>query len=107
MSETREAIEATLYGPLERLMGGRHSMSPMRAEHEAVGRLIEDLGAYRAHVPGCSWSAVEGMALRRILFLWTAFPTFRLVTADIRACPRPLGRWIRLKYFPRSQRPRL
>ncbi len=30
--------------------------------------LIEELGRYRPHVDGCSWSAVEGMALRRALY---------------------------------------
>jgi Hemerythrin HHE cation binding domain len=63
-----EAIETTLYGRVEELLDGRHSMSPMREEHRAVGRLIEELGQYRRHVAGCSWSAVEGMALRRALY---------------------------------------
>jgi hypothetical protein len=62
------AIEATLYEPLERLMDRRHSMAPMRAEHEAMRRLIAELERYRAHIPGCSWSALEGMALRRALY---------------------------------------
>jgi hypothetical protein len=63
-----EAIEGTLYGRLEQLMEGRHSMAPMRNEHEAMTHLIEELGRYRSHVEGCSWSAIEGMALRRALY---------------------------------------
>ena len=63
-----EAIEVTLYGRLEELMEGRHSMAPMRREHEAVAHLVEELGRYRRHVDGCRWSAVEGMALRRALY---------------------------------------
>lgn len=63
-----EAIERTLYDRLETLMDGRHSMAPMREEHRAVGRLVEELGRYRQHVDGCTWSAVEGMALRRALY---------------------------------------
>ncbi len=63
-----EAIERTLYDRLEMLMGGRHSMAPMREEHRAVGRLIKELDHYRVHVDGCSWSAVEGLALRRALY---------------------------------------
>ena len=63
-----EAIERTLYERLEALMDGRHSMAPMREEHRAVGRLVEELGQYREHAPGCTWSAVEGMALRRALY---------------------------------------
>jgi hypothetical protein len=63
-----EAIEGTLYGRLEELMEGRHSMAPMRREHEAVAHLVEELGKYREHVDDCRWSAVEGMALRRALY---------------------------------------
>lgn len=63
-----ETIEGTLYPRLEALMGRRHSMTPMRQEHAAMVRLVEELGRYRRHVEQCSWSAVEGMALRRALY---------------------------------------
>jgi hypothetical protein len=63
-----EAIEGTLYDRLELLMGGRHSMTPMREEHRAMATLVDELGRYRHHMEGCSWSAVEGMALRRALY---------------------------------------
>ena len=36
-----EAIETTLYGELDRLMEGRHSMAPMRREHAELRRLID------------------------------------------------------------------
>ena len=63
-----DAMESALYGQLERLMEGRHSMAPMRAEHAAVRQLVEELGRYRTHVDDCTWSAIEGMALRRALY---------------------------------------
>jgi hypothetical protein len=63
-----EAVERTLYDRLETLMGGRHSMAPMREEHREVNRLIGELARYREHVDGCAWSAVEGLALRRALY---------------------------------------
>jgi hypothetical protein len=63
-----EAVERTLYDRLEELMGGRHSMAPMRQEHEVVKRLVEELGGYRRHADGCRWSSIEGMALRRALY---------------------------------------
>jgi hypothetical protein len=63
-----QAIEGTLYGRLEQLMEGRHSMAPMREEHEAMAGLVVELGRYRAHVDGCRWNVVEGMALRRALY---------------------------------------
>ena len=62
------AIEDTLYDRIEQLLDGRHSLAPMRDEHRELRRLADELGRYRAHVEGCSWSAVEGMALRRALY---------------------------------------
>jgi hypothetical protein len=63
-----ETIEATLYDRLEQVMGGRHSMAPMRQEHATVSRLVDELGRYRPHVEDCTWSGVEGLALRRALY---------------------------------------
>jgi len=63
-----EATERALYDRLEALMDGRHSMAPMREEHRVVRRLVDELGRYREHAEGCSWSAVEGLALRRALY---------------------------------------
>jgi hypothetical protein len=62
------AIESALYGRLEELMGRRHTMRPMREEHEVMARLIAELGRYRSHVDDCTWSAIEGMAIRRALY---------------------------------------
>jgi hypothetical protein len=63
-----DVIEATLYDRLEALMGRRHSMAPMREEHEVMRKLIEELGRYRGHAAACSWDTVEGLALRRALY---------------------------------------
>jgi hypothetical protein len=63
-----EAIETALYDRIEALLGRHHSMAPMRAEHEAMRRLVDELGRYREHAEGCRWSAVEGLALRRALY---------------------------------------
>lgn len=62
------AIEATLYRRVETELAGHHSLEPMREEHRSIGRLVEELGRYRAHADECTWSAVEGMALRRVLY---------------------------------------
>jgi len=62
------AIETTLYDRLEELMGRRHTMGPMREEHATMRELVTQLGTYRDHADGCTWSAVEGMALRRLLY---------------------------------------
>lgn len=63
-----ETIEQALYGRLEELLDGRHSMAPMREEHASLKKLVEELGHYRAHADDCTWSALEGMALRRALY---------------------------------------
>ena len=63
-----DTIELVLYGRLEELLDGRHSMAPMREEHRSLKKLVEELGRYREHADGCTWSAVEGMALRRALY---------------------------------------
>jgi len=61
-------IERTLYGELERLMGTRHSMAPMRHEHEELCRLVGSLETYRLHAAGGRLGEAEGMTLRRILY---------------------------------------
>jgi len=61
-------IERTLYGELERLMGKRHSMTPMRQEHETLRRLVDLLGEYRPRVAAGSLSAADAMGLRRVLY---------------------------------------
>jgi iron-sulfur cluster repair protein YtfE (RIC family) len=61
-------IERSLYGELERLMGARHSMSPMRQEHETVRRLIELLGDYRRQVTDGGLGDADAMGLRRVLY---------------------------------------
>lgn len=63
-----EATERTLYARIEAELAGHHSLAPMREEHRIIGRLVEELGSYRAHASECTWSAVEGMALRRVLY---------------------------------------
>ena len=49
-------------------MDGRHSHGADAREHRAVERLVDELGRYQSHVDGCTWGAVEGMALRRALY---------------------------------------
>jgi len=62
------AIETTLYGELERLMGTRHSMAPMREEHAHLRRLIGVLGEYRLLVFHGELGDADRMGLRRVLY---------------------------------------
>jgi hypothetical protein len=59
-----ERAEATLYPALERLLQNRHSMTPMRREHELVRRLIGELGDLR----GRSAEFGVQLRLRRVLY---------------------------------------
>jgi hypothetical protein len=63
-----DAIEGVLYDRIEHELGGHHSLAPMREEHRIIRGLVAQLDDYRTHVSGCTWSAVEGMALRRVLY---------------------------------------
>lgn len=63
-----EVVEATLYDRLETLMGPRHTMAPMREEHDTVRRLVAELGTYQVHEDECTWNEMEGLALRRSLY---------------------------------------
>jgi hypothetical protein len=63
-----EAIETTLYGRLEDLMGKRHSMTPMRREHEQLRGLFGSLCQYRKEAAGGSLDQADEIGLRRVLY---------------------------------------
>lgn len=63
-----EAIETTLYGRLDQLMGRRHSMAPMRREHAELRRLIDSLGRYRELLEQGPLETADGIGLRRALY---------------------------------------
>ena len=60
-----DTVEAVLYERLEGLMATRHTMAPMREEHETVRQLVAELGTYQVHKDHCTWNEMEGLALRR------------------------------------------
>ena len=62
------AIETTLYDRLDALMAGRHSMAPMRAEHDDLRHLIAVLGAYRARLKAGTLDNADVIGLRRALY---------------------------------------
>ncbi|MGZ8564173.1 MAG: hemerythrin domain-containing protein [Candidatus Limnocylindria bacterium] len=63
-----EAIETTLYGRLEQVMDKRHSMAPMRREHEQLRGLFASLCQFRELVAGGTMSEGDEIGLRRVLF---------------------------------------
>ena len=63
-----EAAERALYPELERLLQNRHSMTPMRREHDAIRAEITKLEAIRSTVGDKPLSPREAIRLRRSLF---------------------------------------
>ena len=67
-----EVVEASVYPELERLMQNRHSMTPMRREHEELRHLIEAMGAYRDRIETETLSPTDALALRRRMLAFYA-----------------------------------
>ncbi|MGH9887744.1 MAG: hemerythrin domain-containing protein, partial [bacterium] len=62
------AIETGLYPELERVMGGRHSMAPMRTEHDHLRELLSSLCVYRADLLAGELAEADEIGLRRVLY---------------------------------------
>jgi len=62
------AIETTLYGRLDQVMEGRHSMAPMREEHERLRDLFRSLCRYSELVAEGALSDGDEIGLRRVLY---------------------------------------
>jgi len=63
-----DAAERTLYPELERLFQNRHSMGPMRREHEEIRRLVGDLARLTGALEEGPIAIGKALALRRVLF---------------------------------------
>jgi hypothetical protein len=59
-----EHAESAVYPQLERLMQNRHSMTPMRTEHQTIRRYVDELGTLRGHSAGFG----AELRLRRVLY---------------------------------------
>ncbi len=62
-----EAAERALYPQLERMFQNRHSMAPMRREHDRIRELVGDFAALVDKDAG-TVSLGRTLALRRVLF---------------------------------------
>ena len=63
-----DAAERSLYPELERLFQNRHSMAPMRKEHDEIRRLVGEYGKLTADVREGRISLGRTLALRRVIF---------------------------------------
>jgi hypothetical protein len=63
-----DASERTLYPELERMFQNRHSMAPMRREHEEVRRLIATFVTQAADLQAGPITLGKALAIRRVMF---------------------------------------
>jgi len=63
-----DATEQTLYPELERLLQNRHSMTPMRREHDEIRKLVADLVSRQHGLDQGRLQTGEALALRRVIF---------------------------------------
>ena len=63
-----EAAEQTLYPELERMLQNRHSMTPMRREHDEIRQLVAELSRLQARLDPGPLHTGETVALRRAIF---------------------------------------
>lgn len=73
-----ERAEETLYPQLERLMQNRHSMTPMRREHEQLRQLFAELARLRSQPMGFG----AQLRLRRVLYRMYALLKIHLAEED-------------------------
>ncbi len=63
-----EVAEHTLYPELERMLQNRHSMTPMRREHDEIRKLGAELVRLQARLDSAPLHTDETVALRRVIF---------------------------------------
>ncbi len=63
-----EATERTLYPELERMFQNRHSMAPMRREHDEVRRLVAEYARLTGELGTGPVTLSRTLALRRVMF---------------------------------------
>ena len=63
-----EAAERVVYPELERMLQNRHSMTPMRKEHDEIRRLVGEFTTLTADVREGRLSLGRRLALRRVMF---------------------------------------
>lgn len=78
-----EASEANLFPELERLMQNRHSMAPMRKEHETIRRLCAAYTRLYKALGDRRPSVGQAVALRRVVFRIYALLKIHLVEEEI------------------------
>jgi len=77
-----DAAERTLYPELERMFQNRHSMAPMRREHDEVRRLAAEYGKLAGELGQAQVTLGRSLALRRVIFQLYALLKVHLAEED-------------------------
>ena len=78
-----EAAEHALYPVLEQLFQNRHSMTPMRREHDEVRRLIGAIGAMATRIDPGRHAIGPSLTMRRALFRLYALLKIHLAEEEV------------------------
>jgi len=63
-----EAVEASVYPELDRLLSDSGAMAPMAREHKEIRALIDELGRLRGRMHEAEPKGIDSIALRRVLY---------------------------------------
>lgn len=63
-----EAFEAAIYPEMERMLQNRHSMAPMKREHQQIRALVADIGGLAGELEAGRLTLGRALALRRVVF---------------------------------------
>jgi hemerythrin-like domain-containing protein len=77
-----DAAEQTLYPELERMFQNRHSMAPMRREHEEIRKLVTDLGGLTRQLGEGQVTIGRTLGVRRVMFQLYALLKVHLAEED-------------------------
>ena len=78
-----EATEHALYPELERMLQNRHSMTPMRREHEEIRKLVAEMVRLQTRLDSGPLHTGETVALRRVIFRLYAMLKVHLAEEDL------------------------
>jgi hypothetical protein len=78
-----DAAERAIYPELERMMQNRHSMTPMRHEHQQVRGLVADFHKMAAQLTEPNHSLARKLSLRRVIFRLYALLKVHLVEEEL------------------------
>lgn len=77
------AAEENLYPELERMLQNRHSLAPLRQEHEAIRRRVAEFSRLREGIDDHRPSVGQAVALRRVVYRLYALLKIHLVEEEI------------------------